>query len=85
MLLYIIIYIIYIYIYHGCSNHSNLEMEAEFLTKNLSYLNLNISRTKNGRNKLQKALEQCRVTEHTDCFHFTQITDKNSQFPFKNW
>ena len=37
---------------HGCSNHSNLEMEAEFLTKNLSYLNLNISRTKNGRNKL---------------------------------
>ena len=34
------------------SNHSNLEMEAEFLTKNLSYLNLNISRTKNGRNKL---------------------------------
>ena len=37
---------------HGCSNHSNLEIEAEFLTKNLSYLNLNISRTKNGRNKL---------------------------------
>ena len=37
---------------YGCSNHSNLEMEAEFLTKNMSYLNLNISRTKNGRNKL---------------------------------
>ena len=37
---------------HGCSNHSNLEMEAEFLMKNLSYLNLNISRTKNCRNKL---------------------------------
>ena len=37
---------------HGCSNHSNLEMEAEFLTKTLSYLNLNISRTKNGINKL---------------------------------
>ena len=37
---------------HSCSNHSNLEMEAEFLTKTLSYLNLNISRTKNGRNKL---------------------------------
>ena len=35
-----------------CSNHSNLEMEAECLTKTLSYLNLNISRTKNGRNKL---------------------------------
>ena len=35
-----------------CSNHSNLEMEAEFLMKNLPYLNLNISRTKNGRNKL---------------------------------
>ena len=31
---------------HGCSNHSNLEMEAECLTKTLSYLNLNISRTK---------------------------------------
>ena len=37
---------------HSCSNHSNLEMEAECLTKTLSYLNLNISRTKNGRNKL---------------------------------
>ena len=38
--------------HHGCSNHSNLEMEAECLTKTLSYLNLNISRTKNDRNKL---------------------------------
>ena len=37
---------------HNYSNHSNLEMEAEFLTKALSYLNLNISRTKDGRNKL---------------------------------
>ena len=37
---------------HGCSNQSNLEMAAEFLTKNVSYLSLNISRTKNGRNKL---------------------------------
>ena len=37
---------------HGCSNHSNLEMKAECLTKTLSYLNLNVSRTKNGRNKL---------------------------------
>ena len=36
---------------NGCSNNSNLEMEAEFLTKNWSCLNLNISRTKNGRNK----------------------------------
>ena len=36
----------------GCSNHSNLEMEAECLTKTLPCLNLNISRTKNGRNKL---------------------------------
>ena len=36
---------------HGCSNQSNLEMAAEFLMKNVSYLNLNISRTKNGRNK----------------------------------
>ena len=26
---------------HSCSNHSNLEMEAECLTKTLSYLNLN--------------------------------------------
>ena len=40
----------------GCSNHSNLEMEAECLMKNLPSLNLNISRAKNGRNKLQKAL-----------------------------
>ena len=37
---------------HGCSNHWNLEMEAECLTKHFPYLNLNISRTKNGRNKL---------------------------------
>ena len=37
---------------HGCSNYLNLEMEAECLTKNLSCLNLNISRTINGRNKL---------------------------------
>ena len=28
---------------YGCSNHSNSEMEAECLAKNLSYLNLNIS------------------------------------------
>ena len=25
------------------------------------------------------------VIEHTDYFHFTQITDKNLQFSFKNW
>ena len=31
---------------HGCSNHSNLEMKAKCMTKNLSYLNLNISRKK---------------------------------------
>ena len=37
---------------HGCLNQLNLEMAVEFLTKNVSYLNLNISRTKNGRNKL---------------------------------
>ena len=37
---------------HSRSNHSNLGMEAECLTKTLSHLNLNISRTKNGRNKL---------------------------------
>ena len=34
------------------TGHSNLEMEAECLTKTLSYLNLNITRTKIGRNKL---------------------------------
>ena len=39
-------------VWHGCSNHSNLEMEAECLTKTLTYLNLNISRTKNARDKL---------------------------------
>ena len=37
---------------HGCSNHLNLEMEAECLMKNVPYLNLRISRTKNGINKL---------------------------------
>ena len=37
---------------HRCSNHLNLEMEAKCLKKTLSYLNLNISRTKNCRNKL---------------------------------
>ena len=37
---------------HGCSNHLMLDMEAECLTENLTYLNLNISRTKSGRNKL---------------------------------
>ena len=37
---------------HSCSNHLNLEIDTECLTKTLSYLNLNISRTKNGRNKL---------------------------------
>ena len=31
------------WVWQGCSNHLNLEMEAECLTKNLSYLNLNIS------------------------------------------
>ena len=67
--------------FHGCSNHSNLEMEAQCLTKNLPYLNLHISRTKNGRNKLQKVPEQGRVIELTV---FTQIPEKNSQFLFKN-
>ena len=42
---------------HGCSDHSNLEMKGECLTKTLSYLNLIIFRTKNGRNKLYKVLE----------------------------
>ena len=42
--------------YHSCSNHLNLEMEAECLTKTLPYLILNIFRTKYGRNKLQKLL-----------------------------
>ena len=42
----------FLFHHHGCSNHSNLEMEAESLTKTLSYLNLSISRTKNARNKL---------------------------------
>ena len=46
-----LLYILWV-CHHSCSNHSNLEMEAECLTKTLSYLNLNISRTKSGRNKL---------------------------------
>ena len=62
--------------WHSCSNHLNLEIEAEYLMKNLSYLNLNIYRTKNGRNKLWKVLAQGRVIELTDHFHFTQITEK---------
>ena len=37
---------------HRYLNYLIFEMEEECLTKNLSYLNLNISRTKNGRNKL---------------------------------
>ena len=69
---------------HGCSNHSNLEMEAECLTKNISYLNLNISRRKNGRNKLWKVLESGRVIEHTDSFYLTGITEKKTcNFPLK--
>ena len=44
--------VIYYHTNYGCRNHSNLEIEAECLTKTFSYLNLNISRTKNGRNKL---------------------------------
>ena len=39
---------------HGCSNHSNLKMEAECLMENLPYLNLIVSRTKNGILKLHK-------------------------------
>ena len=34
--------------------------------------------------KLEKVIEQGRVIEHSDCFHFTQINNKNLQFPFKN-
>ena len=41
-----------IHMTHGYLNHSNLEMKAECLTKNLSCLNLDISTTKYGRNKL---------------------------------
>ena len=59
-------------------------MEAQCLMKNLSYLKINISRTKNDRNKLQKVLEQG-VVDDTDCFHLIQITNKNSQFIFKTW
>ena len=33
------------------ARQSNLEMEAELLMKNVSYLNSNISRIKNGKNK----------------------------------
>ena len=36
--------------FHCSSNHSNLEIEAECPTKNLSYLDLDISGSKNGRN-----------------------------------
>ena len=39
-------------LYHSCLSHLNLEMEAECLTKTLSYMNVNISKAKNGRNKL---------------------------------
>ena len=37
---------------HSCLNHLNWEMEAECLTKNLSYLDFNISRIRNGRSNL---------------------------------
>ena len=50
------------YVSHGCSNHLNLEMEAECLTKNLSHLNLNISRKKMVETSCKKyILEQGRV------------------------
>ena len=39
----------------GCSNHLNLEVEAEPLTNTLSYLNLNTSRTKNGGKQAVKS------------------------------
>ena len=42
-----------------------------------------LHRTKHSRNKLQKVLEKGRVIKLTDCFHFTQITEKNSQFPLQ--
>ena len=32
----------------------------------------------------KKQVVKRRVKEHTGCFHFTQIIDKNLQFPFKN-
>ena len=47
---------------HCSSNHSSLEIEAECPTKNLSYLDLDISGTKNGRNKqtmVEKMVEKC--------------------------
>ena len=53
--------------------------------KKLAILEFMYLQKKNGRSKLKKVLEQGRVIDHTDCFHFTQTTHKNSQFPIKNW
>ena len=64
---------------HTCSNHSNLEMEAKCLTKNLPCLNLNISRTKNGINKLKEVLEQGRVIEYT--YNFPSKVDDFQHLP----
>ena len=56
---------------HGCSNHSNLEMEAVSLTKTLSYLNLYLQ-NKKWYNQAVK-LARIKKSYNTDYFHFTQI------------
>ena len=48
---------------HDCSDHSNLEMEAECLMKNLSYWNLNISRKKKKLKTSCKATMLGKLTE----------------------
>ena len=65
------------------SDHSNLEMQAGCLMKNLLYLNLNISRQKMVEISCKKYQNKEELQKHTDCFHITQITDKNMQFTFK--
>ena len=50
-------------------------MEAERLTKNLSYSNLNICRTKDDKKGVKST--RTRKTSRTYCFHFTQVTEKN--------
>ena len=52
--------------------------------KNLVMLGFKYLQKKNGINEKYKVLEQAWIIEHMDCFHFSQITNKNAQFPFKN-
>ena len=66
--------------WYGCLNHSDLEMEAESLTKKLVILEFKYLQNKKW---YKQPVKSTRIRKN--CFHFTQITDKNLQFYFKSW